>query len=149
MKKSVLYDRAEFLYVEEQRTFESIAEELDCSDRTIRNWAKEGRWELKRKRLVENRESLHDDVRDIARLLAEKIKGQLQDDKIPAAHMMNAFTRIASTLLEARKYEKELDSDLADPEADTNDREAALAKFRETFGVDLITPACPDNAPTI
>lgn len=138
MKKGLLQEQAECLYVDEQRTYESIAAELGCSDRTIRNWAREGRWKLKRKNLLESRESLQDDTREIASLMAEKIKGQLNDDKIPAAHLLNAFTRIASTLLQARQYEKEAESDLAGPEDNSDNKEAALAKFRETFGVDLL-----------
>lgn len=136
MKKSILYDRAEELYVQQQWTFETIAKELSCSDRTLRNWAKEGRWELKRKRQLEVTESLQDDTRDIAMLLAQKIKGQLEDGKIPAAHMLNAFTRMATALIEARKYEKALNEDAQGTEDSNTAKEAAMAKFRETFGVD-------------
>ena len=138
MKKSILYDRAENLYVEEQWTFEAIAGELDCSERTLRNWAKEGRWELKRRRLLESRENLHDATRDIAMLLADKVKGQLENGVTPAAHILNAFTRMASTLLQAREYEKEVEADMAGPEDNTSDKEAALAKFRAVFGVNLL-----------
>lgn len=137
MKKSLLYDLAENLYVEELWTYEAIAKELDCSDRTVRNWARDGRWKLKRKRLAEMQESLHDDARDIANLLAKKIKGQLEDNRIPAAHMLNAFTRMATTLLKAHEYERILDEDLQGTESSEDARLAAMAKFKETFGVDL------------
>lgn len=137
MKKSVLYDRAEELYVQEQWTFETIAKELSCSDRTLRNWAKEGRWDLKRKRQKEVTENLHDATREIAMLLADKITGQLTDGKVPAAHVLNAFTRMASTLLEAKKYERELDAEAQDPADNTANKDAAKAKFKEVFGVDL------------
>lgn len=137
MKKSILYDRAEQLYIEELWTFEAIAKELDCSDRTIRNWAKSGRWELKRNNLVEMQENLHQDARDIAALLAKKIKGQLEADKIPAPHILNAFTRMSLTLLRAREYEKECKADAANGLEDEKTTELAKAKFREVFGVDL------------
>lgn len=137
MKKSILYDRAEQLYTEEQWTYEAIAKELECSDRTLRNWAKEGRWELKRTGFMEQHQNLHQDARDIAELLAKKIKGQLKDDKIPAAHMLNAFTRMATTLLNAQKYERELNADLCGDEDRSKDKEAAIALFRDTFGIDL------------
>ncbi len=138
MKKDLLYEKAENLYVNEMRTYESIAATLDCSPRTVRNWAAEGRWDVRRKRLLENKESLSDNAREIAALMGEMIKGQLKEEIVPAAHLLNAFTRIASTLLQAHAYEKEVESDLSG-EADNNKaKEAALAQFRETFGVDLI-----------
>lgn len=137
MKKSILYSQAEQLYTEEQRTYESIAKELECSDRTLRNWAKEGRWDLKRTGFINQHQNLHQDARDIAELLARKIKGQLEDDKIPAAHMLNAFTRMATTLLNAQRYERELNAGLDGDDDHSKDKEAALALFRDTFGYDL------------
>lgn len=143
MKKSQLYDRAEQLYTEEQWTFEAIAKELECSDRTLRNWAKEGRWDEKRTGFLNMRQNLTADVQDIALLLARKIKSQLEDEMEPSPHLMNAFTRMASSLLKVREYEKDIEQSAAgaatDPDAADRDnaRKAAAAKFKEVFGVDL------------
>lgn len=143
MKKSQLYDRAELLYTEEQWTFEAIAKELECSDRTLRNWAKEGRWDEKRSGFLNMRQNLTADVQDIALLLARKIKSQLEDEMEPSPHLMNAFTRMASSLLKVREYEKDIEQSAAgsaaDPDAADRDnaRKAAAAKFKEVFGVDL------------
>lgn len=143
MKKSQLYDHAEQLYTEEQWTFEAIAKELECSDRTLRNWAKEGRWDEKRTGFLNMRQNLTADVQDIALLLARKIKSQLEDEMEPSPHLMNAFTRMASSLLKVREYEKDIEQSVAsaaaDPDAADRDnaRKAAAAKFKEVFGVDL------------
>lgn len=137
MKKSILYDRAEQLYVEDLWTYEQVAQELKCSGRTIRNWAKDGRWELKRNNLAEMQQSLHQDARDIAMLLARKIKGQLEEDKMPAPHILNAFTRMSLTLLRAKEYEKECEAEAEVAQDDEKTIEAARAKFKEVFGVDL------------
>lgn len=146
MKKSQLYDRAEQLYAEEQWTFEAIAKELACSDRTLRGWAKEGRWDEKRAGFLNMRQNLTADVQDIALLLARKIKNQLEDEMEPSPHLMNAFTRMASSLLKVREYEKDVEQSAAET-ADTGSedkekaRKAAAAKFKEVFGVDLELPA--------
>ena len=143
MKKSQLYDRAEQLYTEEQWTFEAIAKELQCSDRSLRNWAKEGRWEEKRAGFLSMRQNLTADVQDIALLLARKIKSQLEDEMEPSPHLMNAFTRMASSLLKVREYEKDIEQSAAKlaPQDDKDKaRKAAAAKFREVFGVDLELP---------
>lgn len=145
MKKSQLYDRAEQLYAEEQWTYEAIARELECSERTLRNWAKQGRWDEKRTGFLNMRQNLTADVQDIALLLARKIKNQLEDEMEPSPHLMNAFTRMASSLLKVREYEKDIEQSTAEA-ADTgtqekdNARKAAAAKFREVFGVDLELP---------
>lgn len=139
MKKTQLYDRAEALYVEELRTFEQIAAELECSDRTLRNWAKEGRWEHKRINFKNAQERLSDDVRGIALLLAEKIKGQLEDDLEPSPHVLNAFTRMAASLIRVREYDKEIEQEAyAQRSGDGDkDKEAAMAAFRQMFGKEL------------
>ncbi len=145
MKKSQLYDHAERLYTEEQRTFESIAKELQCSDRTLRNWAKAGRWDEKRNGYLNMRQNLTADVQNIALLLARKIKTQLEDEREPSPHLMNAFTRIASSLLKVREYEKDIEQsaiEAADTGEDERDkaRKAAAAKFKQLFGVELELP---------
>jgi uncharacterized protein YjcR len=140
MKKSQLYDEAERLYVEEQWTFEAIARKLECSDRTLRGWAREGRWDVKRSEFINLRQGLSADVQDIAMLLARKIKTQLSEDMEPSPHTLNAFTRIAASLLKVREYEKAMEqAEGGDEQEQRNDnaRAAAAAKFKEVFGVDL------------
>lgn len=140
MKKSQLYDRAEQLYVEELRTYEQIAAELGCSDRTLRNWSKQGRWDTKRIRLKDQQESLSDEVRQIALLLAKKLKDQLGEDIEPSPHILNAFTRMASSLLQVRSYDKSIEQDMAQ-EGDASLKEGkskeAAETFRRLFGTDL------------
>lgn len=145
MKKSLLYDRAEQLFTQEQWTYEAIAKELQCAVRTLQNWAKEGRWDDKRKEFLSMRQNLTADVQEIALLLARKIKTQLEDEMEPSPHLMNAFTRMASSLLKVREYEKDIEqstaeaADVGSQEKD-NARRAAAAKFKEVFGVDLELP---------
>ncbi|MDR0510912.1 MAG: hypothetical protein LBH06_07460 [Rikenellaceae bacterium] len=139
MKKSQLYDEAERLYAEEQWTFDAIARKLECSDRTLRGWAKEGRWDVKRSEFINLRQGLPADVQDIAMLLARKIKTQLSKDMEPSPHTLNAFTRIAASLLKVREYEKamECEGEGEHEQRSDNVRAAAAAKFKEVFGVDL------------
>lgn len=140
MKKSQLYDRAEQLYVEEFWTYDRIATELGCSDRTLRNWSKEGRWDAKRVKLKAQQDSLSDDVRDIALMLAQKIKVQLGNGEEPAQHIVNAFTRMASALIRVQNYERTAEQDAAqtlDDPAENNKTKEAAETFRRLFGTDL------------
>ena len=137
MKKVLLNDTAQRMYVEDLMTFEAIALELDVSERTVRNWASEGNWDHKRKKFREFQESLHDDAREIATLLAQKIKDQLNEGKEPANHLLFSFTKIASSLLKMREYEKTIAAETGDAEAAAKSQKNAAEIFKQTFGVDL------------
>ena len=141
MKKVLLNDTAQKMYVEDLMTFESIAKELDVSERTVRNWATEGKWDLKRKKFREFQESLHEDAREIATLLAQKIKEQLGEGKEPSNTLLNSFTKIAASMVKMRDYEKAIQADTgtadADAEAAAKTAKTAAEIFKQTFGVDL------------
>lgn len=137
MKKVLLAERAEKMYVEDMMTFEAIARVLDVSERTVRNWATEGNWDSRRTNFRKFQESLHDDARDIATLLAQKIKDQLANGQEPANHLLFSFTRIASSLLKMRDYEKTIAAESGDEKAAEKAVKNAAELFKQTFGVDL------------
>ena len=134
MKKAQLYDTAERLYCEELMTFEQVAKQVGCSDRSVRAWAKEGKWEQKKENIRVSRTTLTDDAREIAVLLGGRIKGLLQDDLEPSPHIINAFTRLAASLINVRKGEPE---DTSEAVNEDNKKEA-YAKMRELFGNDIL-----------
>lgn len=142
MKQVLLNDTAQRMYVEDMMTFEAIAKELNCSERTIRNWATTGLWDQKRKKFREFQESLHEDTREIATLMAQKIKEQLNNDVMPSRDLLNSFTKIAASMVKMRDYEKAI---AADDTASASADEAAKSQknaaeiFKQTFGVDLTT----------
>lgn len=140
MKQVLLNDTAQKMYVEDLMTFEAIAKQLDCSERTLRNWATTGRWEEKRKKFRAFQESLHDDSREIATLLAQKIKDQLNNDQLPSRDLLNAFAKISASMVRMRDYEKAIQLDAgaeADAEAAAKTQKNAAEIFKQTFGVDL------------
>ena len=137
MKRVLLNDTAQRMYVEDLMTFEAIANEIDVSERTVRNWAKEGNWDIKRKKFMNFQESLQDDAREIASLLAQKIKEQLGEGKEPANHLLFSFTRIASSLLKIREYEKTIAAEEGDTAEAAKAKKNAAEIFRQTFGVDM------------
>ena len=119
-------------------TFEAIARELEVSERTVRNWAGEGTWDTKRKKFINFQESLQDDAREIATLLAQKIKEQLGEGKEPANHLLFSFTRIASSLLKIREYEKTVAAEADNAHEAAKAQKNAAEIFKQTFGVDLV-----------
>ena len=135
MKKALLFEKAEKKYVEDLMTFEAIAAELGCSERTVRNWSKEGNWETKRERHLNFQESLHNDAQDIALLLGQKIKEQLTEGTEPSSHIMHSFARISTSLLKIRDYERSIEAEEKDGSSEKASKNAAEI-FRQTFGVD-------------
>lgn len=137
MKKVLLNDQAQKMYIEDFMTFEAIARELDVSERTVRNWASEGSWDLKRKKFRDFQESLHEDAREIATLLAQKIKEQLGEGKEPSNHLLNSFTKIASSMIKMRDYEKAIAAETGDTDEAAKQKKEAAEIFKQTFGVPL------------
>lgn len=138
MKKSLLNDKAQTLYVEDLWSYEAIALEVGCSERSVRNWSRDGRWDLKRKNFTAIQESISDDVRTITTQLAKKLIEQLADEMEPSPHIINAYTRLAQSLLTVRKYEQSIEQDYNSQNKNNDDKQiAAAAKFKEVFGVDL------------
>ena len=137
MKQVLLNDTAQRMYVEDLMTFEAIAKELDCSERTLRNWATTGLWEDKRKKFRAFQESLHEDSREIATLLAQKIKDQLNNDQLPSRDLLNAFAKISSSMVKMRDYEKAIKLEAGDSEEAAKTQKNAAEIFKQTFGVDL------------
>ncbi len=137
MKKALLFEKAEKKYVEDLMTFEAIANELGCSDRTVRNWSKEGNWDIKRERHLNFQESLHQDAQDIALLLGQKIKEQLTEGTEPSSHIMHSFARISTSLLKIRDYERSIEAEGQDKDSAEKAAKNAAEIFKQTFGVDL------------
>jgi uncharacterized protein YjcR len=137
MKQVLLNDTAQRMYVEDLMTFEAIAKELGCSERTLRNWAGPGKWDEKRKKFRAFQESLHEDSREIATLLAQKIKDQLNSDQLPSRDLLNAFAKISASMVKMRDYEKSVAADNGNADEAAKTQKNAAEIFKQTFGVDL------------
>lgn len=136
MKKVLLNDTAQRMYVEDLMTFEAIALDLDVNERTVRNWAKDGRWDEKRHKFRQFQENLHDDARDIAALLAQKIKTQLERGQEPANHLLFSYTKIASSLIKIREYDKNIAAEAGGTDEAASKKKEADEIWKQTFGVD-------------
>ncbi len=77
MAKKHLMIEAERLYVEYGLSFENIASRLDVSEKTVRNWAKAGGWQAKRKEYLESEKKMtSDDLRIKIAELSKREKSQ-------------------------------------------------------------------------
>lgn len=130
MKKAHLIETARMLYIDKLYTFEQIAAELDVSERTVRRWGQEGGWAEKIQTIHAARERMSEQVREVTALLGEGLIGQLTEGKEPNSRVLDAYARLASSLLKVREFDKDIETE----ETDTNvDNEAKLKSAKAAF----------------
>lgn len=111
MKKAALYERAERMYIGERNTFAEIAATLACNEKTIRNWAAEGKWSEKRARFSAQQESLDEKVHAFVHQLMDKVQADWRDGNQVDVGRLYAITKLVATLDKTRKYEQTVSAD--------------------------------------
>jgi len=112
MKKAALYERAERLYISAQNTFDEIAAMLGVSERTLRTWADEGKWQNKRVKLVAQQESLDERLYNFVTKLMDRAEKDLEnpDGQIDVGRLYT-ITRLVDKLQKAHQYEGTLNTE--------------------------------------
>jgi len=105
VKRAQFYSEAERLYVQEQRTFEDIAKQLDVAERTLRNWAEDGKWQARREQYVAMQTSTHEDMHTLVRGLLRLANKDIADQKPPSQSVLYTISKIAPLLDRVKKYE--------------------------------------------
>lgn len=110
-KKAEYFEVAEKLFVYEHMTFETIASRLPVSERTLRNWGDEGKWQEKRGWYIQTRKSLHEECFDTARLIAEQIREDLKTEEGVKPGTIYGFANIVKLLDKIKTYENAAEID--------------------------------------
>lgn len=138
MKKANLIETARGLYIDKLYTFEEVAAELDVSERTVRRWGQEGAWAEKIQQIHAARERMSEQVREVTALLGEGLIGQLTEGKEPNSRVLDAYARLATSLLKVREYDKDTEAETGDKTADTDAKmKETKAAFLELFKTEL------------
>lgn len=105
MKKQILAASAANLYIEKFMTLENIAKNLNVSERTLRRWKAEGKWEEKRLKQIQEKTTLHEDLCEFGKTLLESIKADMQNGKKVEPSRMYTITKIMNMLKNVKNYE--------------------------------------------
>lgn len=105
MKRAALYEKAERMRVAMQMTYEEIARDLDISDRTVRTWADEGRWDEKRAAYVEQQSSLDERMYRFLHSLMDDVEAKQKAKEPVDVGRLYVISRLADKLEKARRYE--------------------------------------------
>lgn len=108
MKKQILAASAANLYIEKFMTLENIAKNLNVSERTLRRWKAEGKWEEKRLKQIQEKTTFHEDLYEFGKFLLESIKTDMQNGKKIEPSRMYTITKIMNMLKNVKTYEDEV-----------------------------------------
>ena len=98
MKKQLLSETAEKLYIEKFMTLESIAHQLNVNERTLRRWKADDNWDAKRSEYLKSNTTFHEDLYNFGRDLLKSIKTDMDNGEKVEAARMYAVTKIISML---------------------------------------------------
>jgi hypothetical protein len=124
-KKPEYYSEAQRLYVQERLTFEAIAQQLPVSDRSLREWAKEGEWVERREAFVEVQTQSHDKLHKMISLLIDRVNTSLENGEDPNPAQLNFIKGMAPSLVKLKEYEEK-----ATPAATAGEAEKQQAATR-------------------
>lgn len=105
MKKQLLSETAEKLYIEKFMTLENIAQRLNVNERTLRRWKADDNWDAKRSEYLKSNTTFHEDLYNFGRDLLKSIKTDMDNGEKVEPARMYAVTKIISMLKNVKNYE--------------------------------------------
>ena len=125
-KKKLYFNEAERLYVHQGCTLKEISDQLNLSEKTIRNWKSEGGWGIKKKKYIESKQSFHHELYDFTRTLMKTVKEDLEEGEDVSSGRMFALTKLIDKLGAVKKYEDSIAKGEEEEEAPVISKEEAL-----------------------
>lgn len=133
MKKNEYYAQAEQLYVTLNYTLIEISKQLGVSERSLRYWKEEGKWEEKRAEFMNLSTKLHADLYELANDLTKDIREKIKVGIDPASSKLYTLVKLLPLLTKTKEYE---DSVMPAPEKNEEGiTEKTKKQIRELFGL--------------
>lgn len=105
MKKQMLAESAAKLYIEEFMTLETIAKQLNVSERTLQRWKTEGNWNEKRSEYLKSNTTFHEDLYSFGKRLLDSIMTDMSNGKKVEPSRLYTVTKIINMLKKVKSYE--------------------------------------------
>lgn len=135
-KQAELGGRAEDLYCVHQMTLAEISKRLGVAPRTLQNWKAAGNWEARRAALTSSESAFHGELFELGRVMARKIKDDLEKGEEVAPARYFSLGKIIETANKARDYEKQAIPPAPEDHRSPEERQAAYKdRIREIFGL--------------
>ena len=105
MKKQMLSETAANLYIEKFMTLETIAKQLNVSERTLQRWKTEGNWNEKRSEYLKSNTTFHEDLYSFGKRLLDSIMTDMSNGKKVEPSRLYTVTKIINMLKNVKTYE--------------------------------------------
>lgn len=126
-KKAQYGKQAENLFVREGLTLTDIAQKIPVSYVTLREWKKQGKWEVQRNEFKLAAQACHLELYDLLRILAKKLRqDEEKGEKITPARYF-ALGRLIDALMKTHAYEEKTAKERAKAGADNAEEKKKIA----------------------
>lgn len=105
MKKQMLAETAANLYIEKFMTLETIAKQLNVSERTLQRWKTEGNWNEKRSEYLKSNTTFQEDLYSFGKKLLDSIMSDMSNGKKVEPSRLYTVTKIINMLKNVKTYE--------------------------------------------
>lgn len=117
MKKQMLTETAANLYIEKFMTLETIAKQLNVSERTLRRWKTEGNWEEKRFNYIQSKTTFHEDLYSFGKSLLDSIMTDMKNGEKVDSSRLYTVTKIMNMLKNVKTYENKVTAENCETES--------------------------------
>lgn len=105
MKKQMLAETAANLYIEKFMTLETIAKQLNVSERTLQRWKTEDNWNEKRSEYLKSNTTFQEDLYSFGKKLLDSIMSDMSNGKKVEPSRLYTVTKIINMLKNVKTYE--------------------------------------------
>lgn len=101
----MLAETAANLYIEKFMTLETIAKQLNVSERTLQRWKTEGNWNEKRSEYLKSNTTFQEDLYSFGKKLLDSIMSDMSNGKKVEPSRLYTVTKIINMLKNVKTYE--------------------------------------------
>lgn len=116
MKKQMLSETAANLYIEKFMTLETIAKQLNVSERTLQRWKTDGNWNEKRSEYLKLNTTFHEGLYSFGKRLLDSIMSDMSNGKKVEPSRLYTVTKIINMLKNVKTYEDKVKNEQFSPE---------------------------------
>jgi uncharacterized protein YjcR len=134
-KKQAYFAQAEKLFVENGIPMSGISKTLDISEKTLREWKKEGDWDRKRLQFLKNQNSCNTELYELLRKLTQKVNEDIDNGAMPEAGILYTIKALAGSLPKIKVYEDQNIQEQLEQKEEKASTEDIVSKVNDILGI--------------
>lgn len=134
-KKQAYYATAEKLYIEDRIPLSGISSRLGITEKTLRDWKKEGDWEKKKIQLLKIQNSCNVELHKLVMNLTQKVNDDIASGVAPDAGTLYTIKSLASTLPKLKSYEDSILQEESKSKEESSSADEIISKVNDILGI--------------